>query len=51
MDVQDALRTIRTLARIALDTDKDELPPEAAIDMLRRALQGVVVVAEKVLGK
>jgi hypothetical protein len=51
MDAQEALRTIRTLARIALDTEKDELSTEAVADMLRRALQGVVVVAEKVLGK
>ena len=49
MHAHEALRTIRTLARIALDTDSDELPPEAIVDMLRRALQGVVVVAEKVL--
>ena len=51
MDAQEALRTKRTLARIALDTDSDELSTEALADMLRRTLQGVVVVAEKVLGK
>jgi hypothetical protein len=51
MDAQEALRTIRALARIALDTDNDELSTDALADMLRRALQGVVVVAEKVLGK
>jgi hypothetical protein len=51
MDAQEALWTIRTLARIALDTDNDELSTEALADMLRRALQGVVVVAEKALGK
>jgi hypothetical protein len=51
MDAQEALRTIRTLARIALDTDSDELSAVALADMLRRTLQGVVVVAEKVLGK
>ena len=51
MDAREALRTIRTLARIALDTDKDKLSTEALADTLRRALQGVVLVAEKVVGK
>jgi hypothetical protein len=32
-------------------TDSDELSTEALADMLRRTLQGIVVVAEKVLGK
>ena len=51
MDAQEALRTIRALARIALDADKDKLSTEARFDTLRRALQGVVVVAEKAIGK
>jgi hypothetical protein len=51
MHAHEALRTIRTLARIALETDKDKLSTEVHGDTLRRILQDVMVVAEKVLGK
>ena len=51
MHAHEALRTIRTLARIALETDKDKLSTEVHGDTLRRILQDVMVVAEKALGK
>ena len=48
MDAHDALRTIRTLARVALDGDDGRLSVEAVADMQRRTLRGIITVIEKV---
>lgn len=51
MDAYDALRTIQTLARVALDSDDEELSAETLADMQRRTLNGIVVVTENALAK
>jgi hypothetical protein len=43
------LRTIQTLARVALDSDDEGLSPETLAEMQRRTLNGIVVVTEKAL--
>lgn len=51
MDVYDALRTIQTLARVALESDDEGLSAETLAEMHRRTLNGIVVVTEKALAK
>jgi hypothetical protein len=51
MDAHDALRTIQTLARVALDSDNGHLSAEALVDMQRRTLKGIITVIEKALAK
>ena len=51
MDTHEALRTILTLARVALESDDGHLPDEALVDMQRRTLNGIVTVIEKALAK
>jgi hypothetical protein len=49
MDAHDALRTIRTLARVVLESDDGHLSLEALADMQRRTLKGIIMVIEKAL--
>lgn len=60
MDAYDALRTIQTLARIALESqnatasvanDDEGLSAEAHAEMQRRTLNGIMVMTEKALAK
>ena len=51
MDVYDALRAIQTLAKIALESDDEDLSAETLAEMQRQTLLGIVVVTEKVLAK
>ncbi|MEO6780603.1 MAG: hypothetical protein ABI407_05835 [Bradyrhizobium sp.] len=51
MDPYDALSAIQTLARVALESDDEELSAEALADLQRRTLNGIVVVTEKALAK
>lgn len=50
-DVYDALRTIQTLARVALATDNEEVSAETIAEIQRRTLNGIVVVTENALAK
>jgi hypothetical protein len=48
MDAHDALRTIMTLALVALESDDGRLSAEALADMQRRTLMGIIAVIKKV---
>ena len=50
-DVYDSLRTIQTLARIALASDNEEVSTETIVEIQRRTLNGIVLVTEKELAK
>ena len=49
MDAYEALRTIHTLARVALDSDDEGLTIESLADHFQRTLNGIVVITEKAL--
>jgi hypothetical protein len=49
-DAYEALRTIQRLARIALASEQGQ-PAEVLVDIQRRALNGIALVAEKALAK
>jgi hypothetical protein len=49
MDANEALRTIQTLAYIALDNDSELTPARDRVDAMRRTLNGIALVTEKTL--
>jgi hypothetical protein len=49
-DAYEALRSIQRLARIAIASEQGQ-PAEVLLDMQRRALNGIALVAEKVLAQ
>jgi hypothetical protein len=51
MDAYEALRTIQTLAHVALESEEEGLSAEALPELQRRTLNGIVVVTEKALAK
>ena len=51
MDPFEALRNIQTLARVALESDDEVLSADLLAELMRRTLNGIVVVTEKVLVK